>query len=160
MSTRHTSGSAPQHSHPHNNTVSRNEKFWVDQVTLPPPPQGNDKGWGTTRGGEGTQLKRRQKKMWIDESISPTQRATQICELFGEKGGGRMVTGGEWSKKFSGVPSAQHAEKITKKWPTCGQDGYIAPAFLGIPGAQQMEKIINIFEDFYFCCLVVFLLSV
>ena len=54
MSTRDTSGSAPQHSHPHNNTVSRNEKFWVDQVTVPPPPPGNDKGWGTTRGGEGT----------------------------------------------------------------------------------------------------------
>ena len=33
-----------QHSHPHNNTVSRNEKFWVDQVT---PPPGKDKGGGT-----------------------------------------------------------------------------------------------------------------
>ena len=30
-----------------NNTVSRNEKFWVDQVTTPPPPRGR------TRGGEG-----------------------------------------------------------------------------------------------------------
>ena len=50
MSTRDTSGSTPQHSHPHNNTMSRNEKFWVDQVTPPPPPR-NDKGWGTTRGG-------------------------------------------------------------------------------------------------------------
>ena len=28
-------------------TVSRNEKFWVDQVTVPQPPPG-----GTTRGGE------------------------------------------------------------------------------------------------------------
>ena len=55
MSARDASGSAPQHSHPHNNTMSRNEKFWVDQVTPPPPPPpGNDKGWGTTRGGEGT----------------------------------------------------------------------------------------------------------
>ena len=54
MSARDTSGSAPQHSHPHNNRMSRNEKFWVDQVTVPhPPPPGNDKGWGTTRGGGG-----------------------------------------------------------------------------------------------------------
>ena len=45
MSARDTSGSAPQHTHPHNNTMSRNKKFWVDQVT-PPPPRG-----GTTRGG-------------------------------------------------------------------------------------------------------------
>ena len=40
MSARDASGSAPQHSHPHNNTMSRNEKFWVDQVTPPPPPRG------------------------------------------------------------------------------------------------------------------------
>ena len=33
--------------------MSRNEKFWVDQVTVPHPPLGNDKGWGTTRGGGG-----------------------------------------------------------------------------------------------------------
>ena len=33
--------------------MSRNEKFWVDQVTVPHPPPGNDKGWGTTRGGGG-----------------------------------------------------------------------------------------------------------
>ena len=46
MSARDASGSAPQHSHPHNNTMSRNEKFWVDQVTVPHPPR------GTTRGGE------------------------------------------------------------------------------------------------------------
>ena len=32
----------------HNNTVSCNEKFWVEQVTPPPPPP-----WGRTRGGEG-----------------------------------------------------------------------------------------------------------
>ena len=49
MSSTDTSGSAQQHSHPHNNTMSRNEKFWVDQVTPPPPPReqqgvGNDKG--------------------------------------------------------------------------------------------------------------------
>ena len=37
MSARDASGSAPQHSHPHNNTMSRNEQFWVDQVT---PPEG------------------------------------------------------------------------------------------------------------------------
>ena len=55
MSTKDTSGSTPQHTHPHNNTMSRNEKFWVDQVTVPQPPPGNDKGWGTTRGGGGNQ---------------------------------------------------------------------------------------------------------
>ena len=49
--------SAPQHSHLHNNTMSRNENFWVDQVMVPHPPPGNDKGWGTTRGGEGTTCK-------------------------------------------------------------------------------------------------------
>ena len=31
--------------------MSRNEKFWVDQVTVPYAPLGNDKGWGTTREG-------------------------------------------------------------------------------------------------------------
>ena len=51
MSARDTSGSVPQHSHPHNNTMSRNEKSWVDQVTPPPPPPENDKGRGTTKGG-------------------------------------------------------------------------------------------------------------
>ena len=51
MSARDTSGGAPQHSHSHNNTLSHNEKFWVDQVTVPQPPLGNDKGWGTTKGG-------------------------------------------------------------------------------------------------------------
>ena len=40
-------------SHSHYNTMSRNENFWVDQVTVHPPPLGNDKGWGTTRGGGG-----------------------------------------------------------------------------------------------------------
>ena len=30
----------------HNNTVSCNEKLWVEQVTVPHPP------WGRTRGGE------------------------------------------------------------------------------------------------------------
>ena len=44
MSKKDTSGSTPQHSHRHNNTMSRNEKFWVDQVTVPQPPPGNDKG--------------------------------------------------------------------------------------------------------------------
>ena len=59
MSARDTSGSAPQHSHPHNNTMSRKEKFWVDQVTVPHPPTpprgttrvGNDKGAGGGGGG-------------------------------------------------------------------------------------------------------------
>ena len=37
----------------HNNTVSHNGKFWVEQVTVPHPPLGKDKGWGRTRGGEG-----------------------------------------------------------------------------------------------------------
>ena len=35
----------------HNNTVSCNEKFWVEQVTVPHPPLGKDKGWGRTGGG-------------------------------------------------------------------------------------------------------------
>ena len=35
----------------HNNTVSCNEKFWVEQVMVPHPPLGKDKGWGRTRGG-------------------------------------------------------------------------------------------------------------
>ena len=30
----------------HNNTVSCNEKFWVEQVTVPLPPPGKDKGGG------------------------------------------------------------------------------------------------------------------
>ena len=40
------------HSRPHNNTVSLNKKFCVDQVMPPPPPPGegqrvgHDKGWG------------------------------------------------------------------------------------------------------------------
>ena len=51
MSTRDTSGSAPQHSHPYNNTVSRNENFWVDQVTVPHTPRGEGQGWGRTLGG-------------------------------------------------------------------------------------------------------------
>ena len=37
----------------HNNTVSCNEKFWVEQVTVPHPPLGKDKGWGRTGGGGG-----------------------------------------------------------------------------------------------------------
>ena len=32
----------------HHNEPQR--KFWVDQVTVPHPLPGNDKGWGTTRG--------------------------------------------------------------------------------------------------------------
>ena len=35
----------------HNNTVSCNKKFWVEQVTVPHPPLGKDKGWGRTGGG-------------------------------------------------------------------------------------------------------------
>ena len=53
MSARDTSGSAPQHSHPHNNTMSRNEKFWVDQVTVP-PAHGERQGVGNDKGGGGT----------------------------------------------------------------------------------------------------------
>ena len=62
MSTMDTNGSAPQHSHPHNNTVSCNEKFWVDQVTSPPrggrtrggegQGVGKDKGWGVQKSNE------------------------------------------------------------------------------------------------------------
>ena len=54
MSARDTSGSAPQHSHPHISTMSRNEKFWVDQVTVPqppPPPRGTTRGGERQRGG-------------------------------------------------------------------------------------------------------------
>ena len=43
----------PQHSHPHNNTMSRNEKFWVDQVTVPHPPPGERQGVGNDKGGGG-----------------------------------------------------------------------------------------------------------
>ena len=53
MSARDTSGSAPHHSHPHNNTMSRNKKFWVDQVTVPPPPRGTTRGGERQRGGGG-----------------------------------------------------------------------------------------------------------
>ena len=52
MSARDTSGSAPQHSHPHNKTMSRNDKFWVDQLT-PPPPPGKQQGVGNDKGGGG-----------------------------------------------------------------------------------------------------------
>ena len=34
----------------HNNTVSCNDKFWVEQVTVP-HPLGKDKGWGRMGGG-------------------------------------------------------------------------------------------------------------
>ena len=37
----------------HNNTVSCNEKFWVEQVTVPHPPLGKDKGGGGGQGGVG-----------------------------------------------------------------------------------------------------------
>ena len=50
MSAKDTSGSAPQHGHPHNNTMSGNEKFWVDQVT---PPPGERQGVGNDNGGGG-----------------------------------------------------------------------------------------------------------
>ena len=45
-------GASRQHSHPNNNTMSRNEKFWVDQVT-PPPPPGERQGVGNHKGGGG-----------------------------------------------------------------------------------------------------------
>ena len=38
----------------HDNTVRCNKKFWVEQVAVPCPPLGKDKGWGRTRGGGGT----------------------------------------------------------------------------------------------------------
>ena len=44
--------SAKEHSHPHNNTMSRNEKFWVDPVTVPrppPPPGERQRGGGVIR---------------------------------------------------------------------------------------------------------------
>ena len=36
----------PHHSHPHNNTVSCDKNFCVDQVTAPPPPRGKTRGGG------------------------------------------------------------------------------------------------------------------
>ena len=35
------------------------------------------------------------------------------------------------------------AKGETEKWPTCGESGYITPAFSGIPNAQHGEKIRN-----------------
>ena len=35
----------------HNNTVSCNEKFWVEQVTVPHPHPREEKGWGRQGGG-------------------------------------------------------------------------------------------------------------
>ena len=52
-STKDTSGSAPQHSHPHNNTVSRDKNFCVDQVTVPHPAPGEGQGVGQDKGGGG-----------------------------------------------------------------------------------------------------------
>ena len=54
MSTKDTSGSTPQHSHPHNNAMSHNENFWVDQVTVPHPSPGERQGVGNDKGGGGT----------------------------------------------------------------------------------------------------------
>ena len=77
MSARDTSGSAPQHNHLHNNTMSRNQNFWVDQVT-PPPPRGNDNGWGTTKGcnGSGCNVRIR-----LQPRLLPTA-FTAYCPLF------------------------------------------------------------------------------
>ena len=55
MSTRDQSGTAPQHNHPHNNTLSRNENFWVDQVTVPHAPPWEGQGVGKDKGGGGNQ---------------------------------------------------------------------------------------------------------
>ena len=33
--------------------MSRNEKFWVDQVTVPHPPPGERQGVGNDKGGGG-----------------------------------------------------------------------------------------------------------
>ena len=41
---------------PHNNTMSRNENFWVDQVTVHPPPGGERQGVGNDKGGRGYRL--------------------------------------------------------------------------------------------------------
>ena len=46
-----TQSPTQQHSHPHNNTVTCNKIVCADQVTVPHPPLGKDKGWGRTRGG-------------------------------------------------------------------------------------------------------------
>ena len=43
----------------HNNTVSRNEKFWVEQVTVPHPPPGEGQGGGGYRAYVRVRLRRR-----------------------------------------------------------------------------------------------------
>ena len=63
---------------PHNNTMSRNEKFWVDQVTVPHPPLGNDKGWGTTRGGGGTRSRQVQSRTKTDACPACTRRLSAV----------------------------------------------------------------------------------
>ena len=73
MSARDASGSAPQHSHPHNNTMSRNEKFWVDQVTVPTPPPGERQGVGNNKGGGGG----------TPSVLSNVSHASHTCLLIG-----------------------------------------------------------------------------
>ena len=66
----------------HNNTVSCNEKFWVEQVTVPHPPPGEGQGVGNDRGGGygwshmGSNLRRKYSRA---RAIS-NKRSTQ-CQL-------------------------------------------------------------------------------
>ena len=88
MSTRDTSGTAPQHSHPHNNTVSRNKKFWVDQVTVPHPahPRRRTKG-GEGQGGGGGYICTRM----TNEGKHDLARAMQPCFGFAHFGNPNML---------------------------------------------------------------------
>ena len=53
---RDTSGSASQHSYPHNNTLSRNRKIYVAQVTPPHAPWEGQGGGGGGGGGGGQDM--------------------------------------------------------------------------------------------------------
>ena len=97
----------------HNNTVSCNEKFWVEQVTVPQPPLGKDKGWGRTRGGGGTTIL----VMFEHEEVV------------------------KWSSFYSAHPKAgwgitQSHRLITRKW--VGREVGI-PLGTGIPNACNIR---------------------
>ena len=118
MSARDTSGSAPQHSHPHNNTMSRNEKFWVDQVTVPHPPLGNDKGWGTTRGG-GYHVCIHYLYLPLPPGVPP-QQFRGACAIWGvgmrENGGGQQGRKGMIPSSFRGPTSHDSPLGVYYKW--------------------------------------------
>ena len=55
----------------HNNTVSCNEKFWVEQVTVAHPP------WGRTKGGGGNYLK----ALGVHCQASPLNQPIVACRV-------------------------------------------------------------------------------